>query len=203
MPGEMGHCALYSDRMTAVVRVWVVDLDSAHPDTAVCTPEERERRARPGWLASRAVLRTVLGEVLGSDPRALVFGEEGRGKPVLPGIQFNLSHSGSLVAVAVADRPVGIDIETERRILRPDRLARRLCGPGYAGELDDDPRALLQCWTRAEALLKATGEGISGGLSGAERRLRAEGWDVRDLAVDQRAVGAVAAWGTDWTLRRS
>jgi len=106
------------------------------------------------------------------------------------GVQFSLSYAGGLVAVALADRPVGIDIEVEHPLWRPERLADRLLGTGsqerarWASIPDADrTRALLRHWTRTEAVLKATGEGIAGGMTRAVPRLRAQGWEVGDLEI--------------------
>jgi 4'-phosphopantetheinyl transferase len=193
----------------ATVSVW---LGPVPTDTSACVDSERRRAERfrseePGqrWLAARALLRRILGDVTGTPARALTIVEAEGGKPVLadwPGVHFNLSHSGTVVAVAVADRPVGIDVEAGRRLRSPDGVARRL---GLdAGTPHDD---VIRAWVRTEALLKATGTGARAGLAGVEARLVPEGWTVRDLvAAEDLVVGvdvvaAVAARGTALALR--
>jgi len=196
-----------------VVEIWIARLEPAPVGIDVCSGDERARADRfraagagERWLAGRAVLRSVIGRALGTDPALVAFAESSSGKPGLApagDIHFNLSHSGDVVAVAVADRPVGVDVERRRRLTRPDRLADRLfADPNRRrrwSAVDEPARTteLLQAWTRAEALLKATGEGIRGTLDRVEDRLGALGWTVCDLELGPDVIGAVAAAG-DW-----
>ena len=57
-----------------------------------------------------------------------------------PSDRLSLSYAPGLVAIAVADEPVGVDVEA--------------IGPAPAGFAD------RLAWTRAEAVLKLTGEGV-------------------------------------------
>jgi 4'-phosphopantetheinyl transferase len=190
-----------------IVDVWAGRLDGAWDGAGVCTRGELDRAAAFGhrsagarWLAARHVLRTVLAERLGCRPDALVFETGPHGKPSVPGIEFNLSHAGSIAVVAVAARPVGIDVEVRRRIANPAGIAHRL-GLEWGGLSGaDQTAALLRAWTRTEALVKATGDGASAGLAGVEERLAPEGWMVVDLDLGTSAVGAVAARGSDWVV---
>ncbi len=74
------------------------------------------------------------------------------GRPLHPGLHLSVSHSGDLVGVAVSEVPVGLDVEERARPM---------------GELDahvrsagEPPGDLHVYWTRKEALLKATGDGL-------------------------------------------
>lgn len=86
------------------------------------------------------------------------------GKPYLrdyPNVHFNISHSGIYVACAVADRPVGIDIQMISEY-RPD-VADRVCSKAELAEIavSDNPAAeFTKLWTRKEAYAKWTGKGI-------------------------------------------
>jgi 4'-phosphopantetheinyl transferase len=202
--------------MAGTVGVWVATVDPAAASPDGCSPDERRRAARfrdtrsaQRWLAGRSVLRRVLGGVIGLDPSAVVLAEEPGGKLFLPDhplIHTSLSRSADLVVVAVGDRPVGVDVEVDRRLVRPERLADRLIGDPetrrrWAASAEPErTRELLRRWTRLEALLKATGEGLSGGIAQAPDRLADHGYVVLDLDLGRSVMGAVAARGPDWEL---
>ncbi len=194
-------------RAPDTVEVWAADLDRARFDGSICSSGEHARAARyrdplagARWLAAHHLLRSLLAERLGGAPAELEFSEGPHGKPAVAGVEFNLAHSGGLAVVAIADRPVGVDVETPRTFARPAGVARRLGLVWDAVPAGDRESALLRAWTRTEALVKATGDGASAGLAGAEERLTPKGWVVVDLELGGVAVGAVAARGSDWSL---
>ena len=94
------------------------------------------------------------------------------GKPYFDGYsewQFNISHTSGMIAIAVSDKPVGIDIE---KIQKQDlRIAERYftdaeCNYINEADSDDDKnKRLLEVWTKKEAYLKFTGEGMSRPIS--------------------------------------
>jgi len=90
------------------------------------------------------------------------------GKPYLrdwPNVHFNISHSGQYVACAVANRPVGIDVQVIGAY-RPDVAARVCTGKELARlRASDDPAIeLARLWTQKEASLKMLGSGITGNI---------------------------------------
>lgn len=86
------------------------------------------------------------------------------GKPHIGGLHFNLSHSGSMAACAIAPHPVGIDLErTQRRI--SEALLKRVCSTREQEMVSIEPIAFFDLWTAKEAVLKMTGEGINGDLT--------------------------------------
>ncbi len=183
-----------------MVDVFVSRLEPVTEDACSSDEHDRARRFRDPlsgarWLAARHLVRTLVGEALGVDPAAVEFTPGPHGKPAVPGIEFNLSHAGPIAVVALAAAPVGVDVEVPRRIANPAGVARRLGVPP-----DTPPDALLRAWTRTEALVKATGEGASGGLARVEQRLGPAGWTVADLDLSPAAIGAVAAQGLDWVV---
>ena len=74
---------------------------------------------------------------------------------------FSISHCKTGIAVAVADEPVGIDIESIRRA--DEELMERVLSNGerlaVSGERDRD-RAFTKLWTQKEAVVKMEGTGI-------------------------------------------
>lgn len=148
-------------------------------------------------------MRRTLGQLTGADPAALRFerhcarcGTAEHGKPALvadAAPRFSLSHAGDRVVLAVCpDRPVGVDVESADRAI--DELRRLVLHP-------DEPPAtgldLLWVWTRKEALLKATGEGLARPMTAVDLGAHDLGvggqpFTVHDLATDSGYVAAVA-----------
>jgi len=130
---------------------------------------EHDRRR---WVVARGTLRIILGHHLGARPEALAFSAGPHGKPGLAGdhshsgLEFNLSHSDDLALVALSNRsPVGIDVEKVRSLDDFDDLVSRFFSRRETAlflALPDleKPAAFFNLWTRKEAWLKATGEGI-------------------------------------------
>jgi 4'-phosphopantetheinyl transferase len=169
---------------------------------------------RRRFLTGRALTRSVLGSYLGCPPAEISLAVTTFGKPYLcgtggPDLRFNLSHSGGLVALAVAiGDEVGIDVEAEPPGNADELVSIVLSGPERRA-YERLPRALrppafLRCWTRKEALLKASGTGFS-----CDPRMLTVGWQgagsqatampasagrfaFRDLALAGAVSGSVA-----------
>lgn len=112
--------------------------------------EKRQRLARMPEksrllsLCGDGLAREMLGEVLHTAPERIVFTYTETGKPQTQGAFFSVSHSGDVVACAVSDREVGLDVEQLRPV--PQRLAEAAAGEDF-----------WQFWTRREAAIKCRG----------------------------------------------
>jgi 4'-phosphopantetheinyl transferase len=131
----------------------------------------RHDRDRDRYLITRVMTREVLGSYLGIEPQALRFQRSPTGKPELEcglyttHIEFNITHCEGLVALALAQEPVGIDAEPKNRQIELD-VARLVLSSEEQCELQSWPiehrrYRLLQYWTMKEALVKAMGVGFS------------------------------------------
>jgi 4'-phosphopantetheinyl transferase len=144
---------------------------------------------------SRTALASVLAVYLSMDPELipLVF-REGL-PPVVQGAGLHLSvaHSGGHLAVAVARRPVGIDVQHwDDRSAEP-LLLRRTCTAREYRHLaaQDGPAreaSFRRLWVRKEAVSKAVGSGLAlefGTLDVRRQRVQVAGrtWRIRDLAA--------------------
>ena len=174
---------------------------------------------RERFVLGRGLLRLLIAACLDTDPRAIEFGHSAAGKPRLARpstapIAFNLSHSGGrAVYVLTGGAECGIDIEQMRDGIDREGIARRFFAPGERERMARLPeplrrRAFFETWARKEALLKATGEGIAGGLDHLEVRasrgrppalvaspgslLEPAGWFLADLPVARGFVAAMA-----------
>ncbi|MGZ0147447.1 4'-phosphopantetheinyl transferase family protein [Kribbella sp. WER1] len=117
------------------------------------------------------------------------------GKVRADGVELSVTHSGDLVGVAVADRPVGLDVERVDAGVDVDAIARVAFGADDVRALDrrtgiDKVRAFTEYWTRMEAAVKATGEGLRGELRRTPDEVQVVPLDV---GADHRAALAVVS----------
>jgi 4'-phosphopantetheinyl transferase len=210
--------------------------DSVARLLALLSPEGRGRAARylfdrhrRSFIVGRGFLRCILSRYLGLTPDAVAFTFTVHGKPELaasmkaPDLRFNLSHSGDWAVLAVTrGREVGIDLEQVRPRVDMEGLARRFFAPGEVAVLTsvapcERELTFFNCWTRKEAFIKATGEGLSRPLDSFEVSLRpgeparlltiegqpgeAERWSLRTFSPRPGYVGCLAVAGQGWTLR--
>jgi 4'-phosphopantetheinyl transferase len=202
---------------------------------SILSADERSRAARyhreidrQYFIAARATLRQILGSYLKADPAVLTFAYSEKEKPFLGGaeaargIEFNISHSGSIALLAFArQREIGVDVEQIRRDFDTARIAERFFSAAEQKQLAALPEeqrseAFFFCWTRKEAYIKATGKGLSLPLHQFDVSLapkeqnallacrpdpyeRAK-WVMRDVAVPEGYAAAICVSGTGWTL---
>src|SRR5882757_3645072 len=221
------------------VHVWRTTLDMVPSGfetlRQILSSDERERASRFHLAADqrrgvigRGYLRLLLGRILDLPANKLQFEYDEFGKPsLIPDqglpLQFNVSHSGDLVLIAITiGRAVGVDVEKIRTDLDLDGIAARffsaseyrilasLAGPGRY-------HAFFACWTRKEAYLKARGVGLSlpldqfdvSFLPEEEPRLlatrpdpaEAKQWKLQRLDPSSGYAAALAAAGSAWKLR--
>lgn len=144
------------------------------------------------------MLRRILSDCTGQDPRTIRMVSGDRGRPYLPGseLYFSLSHSSDVALVAVASgAPVGVDVECVRADVDIDVFARDLLAAPEVAGIDALPaaqrlRAWFQAWTRLEAAAKASGEGLCVAADG--HRAPAATLRTWDLQLAAPFVGAVA-----------
>lgn len=163
------------------VHVWqaLLDDNDYQRDYALLSADEKERashyrfeRDRVHFVAGRARLRMILGRYLDRDPGEIVLAEGPHGKPrVVQGageepLHFNVSHSDGVALYAVAhEGSVGVDIERMREIADWPDIAATVFTPQEQARIRGLPaqwrmRGFMEAWTRQEAFLKATGEGL-------------------------------------------
>jgi len=177
-------------------------------------------RDRISFITARGMLRHLLGRILQISASAVRFDYGKAGKPTLhasmasPGLEFNVSHSGNLIALAFAQgHCVGVDVEQIRPMDDLEEIARQHFSPDEFAELSKLPQAergreFFKSWVQKEAIAKGTGLGLSLPLSqialpnskspckGAvlENLPNEENqsWNVADLELPGGYVGAVA-----------
>jgi 4'-phosphopantetheinyl transferase len=128
---------------------------------------------RDRFVAVRGLLRILLTFYIQIPPEQIKFCYSSRGKPTLASNQnstilnFNISHSRELALLAFTyNETIGIDVEYIRPEIVREQIAERFFSVQEAATLralpdNLQPMAFFNCWTRKEAFIKATGEGLS------------------------------------------
>lgn len=217
--------------MDKQVHIWwanLRDFDSHVPELqSVLSVLEQARarrfqflRDRNNYIISHGLLRMLLGHYAGKPPSRLRFRKGRYGKPELQDvteerqIHFNISHSEdvALYGITPACR-IGVDVEYVRTFPDYDRVAQEFFPRAECKSLEATSEELraqrfLELWTRKEALLKATGEGLGDGLAGRVDSLSEPGvsgctdlpqtfgasgdWQVRSFSPVEGYIAAVA-----------
>lgn len=169
------------------------------------------------YIICRGLLRTILAAYLELKPGEIQFQYNAQGKPFLrnQAIRFSVSHSAERVLCAFCKNfEVGVDLERVREMPDASTLAQRFFAPSEYTELCEAGPAnrttvFFCCWTRKEAYIKATGQGLSLPLNSfqvptapeAAGKLRImmgpnaplDSWTLRHLDPAPGYVGALAA----------
>ncbi|HEY2505330.1 MAG TPA: 4'-phosphopantetheinyl transferase superfamily protein [Streptosporangiaceae bacterium] len=161
------RCDIYLAQTASLRSAHLALLDAAERARAAgyLRTEDRDR-----FALGAVLLRAVASRRLGSTPVSLTV-ERGcercgrqHGRPRLPqapGLHASVSHSGAVVAVALTGAgAVGVDVEAmSAGRAHADELAGVVCSGTERGEVRH-ARDFCVYWTRKEAVLKATGEGL-------------------------------------------
>lgn len=171
--------------------VWWADPALASPALLdLLDEDERVRHARfrlaadrDRYAVARALARLVCAELAGCAPRDVAFTlhcghcdrpePHGKPRPAGPaaGLEISITHSGSRVGLAVSSGPaVGLDVERVSSAHDLDGLASYALSEAERVTLSARPEAeradgFFTYWARKESLLKATGQGLAGGLT--------------------------------------
>ena len=138
---------------------------------AVLSDEELEKSSRflnrkdaERYIACRHSVRRILSGFVQRASASIQFTNSGNKKPAVDGIEFNISHSGNLILVAVGQTAVGIDIE----LVMPDFDFSLLLDSSFSARERlhiGSKLSFYEFWTRKEAVLKASGEGLTDGMN--------------------------------------
>lgn len=154
------------------------------------------------FLAGRVILRSCLEKILNQEVVELALSPEG--KPYCTHAEapfFNLSHGGGWLAVAFClDTPMGVDLEDLERELPYESLAQRYFSAAEIQEVAENGKeAFMHLWTRKEARLKASGEGLRVRL--AELDLQEDGWQFAHLYPASTVLATLAYAGPPREVR--
>lgn len=154
------------------MRVRVMPLTEAATLTEPLAAGSEEYAARPRHegvkeqrLAGLRLAAALYREETGCPLPPLVLGEYGKPTPTEGAWRFNVTHAGSLVAVAVTEGECGIDLEAyeDTDLDRAERLLRIFNEREQAlyAAAPDKVRCAVEIFVRKEALSKRDGRGLS------------------------------------------
>ena len=217
----------------------------------VLSRDERERAERYHFqvdrnrhVIGRFLSKILIGRCLHIKAASVSFTYDAKGKPRLANnhgrstyrsgktvrtsgatstLNFNISHSGDYILVALAyGRDLGVDIERIRKDFDPNLVAKRFFAKRESLILAALPEstmhdAFFACWTRKEAYVKAHGEGLDLALDqfdvaflpGEEAQLletrhdpaEASRWVLRNLDAGENYKAALAIQGSSVRLK--
>jgi len=153
------------------------------------------------YLWAHGALRVVLSRYLRIAPEGLRFATNPYGRPYIanriPGkrLFFSLSHAEGLALLAVSRvEAVGVDVERFRKMADIESIAAHHFSENEIRKLaslnsQEQQHSFFRCWTRKEAVVKATGFGLS--------------LDINQLEVTLLPSEEPAVVGCRWDVRNS
>jgi 4'-phosphopantetheinyl transferase len=208
---DEGVLDVWVSRLATLEASWfdltVLDDDERRHAEAFTEADERER-----YLAAHVALRHLLGSYLQIAPQAVSYVREPcpscgapHGRPALLApsspLYFSLARSGELALIAIAPRPVGVDLEgvpqsetvaAVSALLHPaERAEITAAAPAQRTDI------FTRVWTRKEAYLKGVGVGVADDLAAdylgiTGRETTPAGWALFEVPVGSGYSGAVA-----------
>lgn len=187
------------------VQGWLVQL-ACSPELLVelrtlLAPDELERadrflvdNPRRNYIVCRATLRLLLAQQLNLPPAKVSFCYSAKGKPALDechasATTFNLSHSGDFGLIAIGTSAViGVDIERVEEKRDLIQIGRACWSPEEQEAMNRAPSSrkasiFYTIWTRKEAVLKASGDGIGTRLQALDVSAQVDGNSTEGIPV--------------------
>lgn len=183
---------------------------------ALLSPDEHfkadrylKEQDRNRFTIGRGALREILASYMGISAAAIQFDAGINKKPFAiadPQLCFSISYSSDWLLIAVSNKDVGVDIEFIDSDFSSDEVAHEYFSAAELNYLDTQHTnsSFYKLWTRKEAFLKATGQGIgdhlkfTASLDGAHQldsQLNGSdrNWKVLSFMLNQDYVCAVAS----------
>jgi 4'-phosphopantetheinyl transferase len=205
----------YNWKLREDVHIWkfpVKSFELSLLSSSECQTAERFRfdEDKNRYSVGKQALRLLLSKYLSISPEGISIYSQSGGKPFISNpissIQFNISHSGYFVLLAMANDAVGIDIEKMDPGFKFEKLLEDHFSDAEQSFIirsDSSIDSFYLLWTRKEALVKAWGTGMQEDLkmisvvdcnSNFFEKL-GKSWKLESLYISADYVAAVAFSG--------
>ena len=179
--------------------------------------QEKDRRR---FITGRAMLRVILAKYLRLHPRNIQF-EIGSNKkpfiknPVLIDLKYNISHAGNWILFAIGGSELGVDVEKIDQIFFYEEVLPISFSDIEINSIENSssPRSNFYLyWTRKEALIKATSQGLDDhltagpcmdGLHTVSEEIAGgiRSWIINSFPVDNDHIASVSYHPEEKTIR--
>ncbi|MBU2928312.1 4'-phosphopantetheinyl transferase family protein [Winogradskyella psychrotolerans] len=137
------------------------------------TPLEVERAHRyhqlkdfKRFVICRSILKIIIAQLKGLKVSQVYFEKNDNHKPYFPLdklLFFNVSHAGDYALIAIGPCELGVDIECINPQFEYDEILTTVFSTeeiNFINDSEDERYDFYKLWTRKEAIVKATGQGI-------------------------------------------
>jgi phosphopantetheine--protein transferase-like protein len=155
--------------LTPSERELVAEHELAHQETFTAD------RRRQEYLCGRALMRLMLEQWTGKPAKSHRFAKSENGKPIcVDGPAVSITHSGGLVACAIADSgDIGIDLEAVNPQRNISKVAKKFYSEKEAHWLETQTAdRFFMLWVLKEAYVKSMGRSIFGGINDLTCKVR-------------------------------
>ncbi|GAA4819490.1 4'-phosphopantetheinyl transferase family protein [Litoribaculum gwangyangense] len=161
------------------------------------------------FIICRSILKYLLSKHTRLDIQDIEIDYQANKKPHLsshPSTFFNISHSENYAFIAIANRPIGIDIEYINKNFNFTPLLQDIFSDieiSFIKNSQDKRQSFYSLWTRKEAFVKALGKGIDDdflkipSLDGLHHlntsdMARNKNWNIHGFEITDHYIGALA-----------
>jgi 4'-phosphopantetheinyl transferase len=127
----------------------------------------KQNKDKQRFVAGRYLLRNILSKITLNTAAEIEFTRNEFNKPLFNNMGFNVSHSGDYILIAAGPGNIGIDVEFIKPGFDFEPVLGICFGTDEIAYIKNEGDAVLNFytfWTRKEAILKATGEGLTDNL---------------------------------------
>ncbi len=159
------------------LNIFLIDIDHqlSHLDDLFSLLSEDEKEAskkyrlirdRQKFIVSKAIRRNILSKYLELDPQTLSFFINDFKKPYIiseEALYFSVSYSGQYIAMAFHSKEIGLDIEIVNNTFDYETIQEKVFNNEERLSIKEaalKTKQFYTLWTRKEALIKATAQGI-------------------------------------------